>query len=57
MPLIPAFGRQRQLELCEFKNSLVLQSEFQAGQGYTVMHCFKKQTNKQQQNKINYMLK
>ena len=23
MPLIPAFGRQRQLDLCEFKDSLV----------------------------------
>ena len=31
MPLIPALGRQRQVDLCEFD----LQSEFQDSLGYT----------------------
>jgi len=30
MPLIPAFGRQKQVDLCEFKASLVYHMEFQA---------------------------
>jgi hypothetical protein len=29
IPLIPALGRQRQAEFCEFETKLVLQREFQ----------------------------
>ena len=29
MPLIPALGRQRQADLCEFEASLVYKSQFQ----------------------------
>ena len=34
MPLIPSLERQRQVDLCEFKASLIY-SEFQDSQGYT----------------------
>ena len=29
MPLIPALGRQKQVDLCEFEASLVYKSKFQ----------------------------
>ena len=45
-PLIPALGRQRQADLCEFKDSLVY-SEFQGSQDYTEKPCLKKAKNKQ----------
>lgn len=35
MPLIPAFGKQKQSDLCKFKATLVLQSEFQDRQDIT----------------------
>ena len=36
-PLIPALGRQKQVDLCEFKARLVYM-EFQDSQGYTEKH-------------------
>jgi hypothetical protein len=53
MPLIPALGRQRQVDLW-VRGQPGLQSEFQDSQGYTEKPCLektKKQTNKQQQKK------
>ena len=42
MPLIPALGRQRRVNLCEFETSLVY-SEFQDRiQSYTEKPCLKK---------------
>jgi hypothetical protein len=35
MPLIPALRRQKQVDLCEFEDSLVYKSEFWDDQGYT----------------------
>lgn len=43
MPLIPAFGGQRQTDLCGFQVCLVLQSEFQ---GYIRPIFLKKETKK-----------
>ena len=48
MPLIPAFGRQRQASFC-VRGQTGLQSEFQDSQDYTEKPCLKrtsKQTNK-----------
>ena len=42
MPLILALGRQRQVDLCVFKVTLVYNSEFQYIQGYMMKHCLKK---------------
>jgi hypothetical protein len=39
MPLIPAFGRQRQADLCDFQNSLV----YRESQGYMEEFCFGKE--------------
>ena len=47
MPLIPAPGRQRQAELCEFEASLVYRGSSQDSQSYTEKPCLK-QTNKRQ---------
>jgi hypothetical protein len=44
-PLIPALGRQRQGDLCEFKGQTGLQSKFQDNQSYTERHL-KNKTNK-----------
>jgi hypothetical protein len=51
--LIPALKRQRQVDLCEFKASSGIQSEFQDSQGYTEKPCLRtnKQTNKQTNTK------
>ena len=48
MPLIPALGRQRQVDLCEFEASLIYRS-FQDSQDYTEKPYLEKQqqTNKQ----------
>jgi hypothetical protein len=55
-PLIPALGRQRQVDFW-VRGQPGLQSEFQDSQGYTEKLCVKnkqtnKQTNKQKQNKM-----
>ena len=51
MPLIPAFGKQRQADFW-VRGQLGLQSEFQDSQGYTEKPCLKKkQKTKQQQKK------
>jgi hypothetical protein len=39
---------QRQVDLCEFKASLVYRAELQDSQGYTEKYCLKKQN---EQNK------
>jgi hypothetical protein len=49
MPLIPALGRQRQVDFW-VRGWPGLQSEFQDSQGYTEKPCLKK-TNKQTKNK------
>jgi hypothetical protein len=41
MALIPALGRQRQADLCEFQASLVY-SEFQDSQSYIEEPCLEK---------------
>jgi hypothetical protein len=43
MPLIPALGRQRQVD----QGQPGLQSKFQDSQGYTEKPCLKKQKQKQ----------
>ena len=48
MPLIPAFGRQRQADFW-VQGQPSLQSEFQDSQGYIEKPCLEKQTNKQTQ--------
>jgi hypothetical protein len=55
MPLIPALERQRQVDLCEFEDTLTLQSEFQNSQDYTKKPCLikQKQTNKQTKKQMN----
>ena len=47
MPLIPALGRQKQVDLCEFKDSLVYKEHI-LGQGPKIKRnpASKKQTNK-----------
>jgi hypothetical protein len=54
MPLIPALGRQRQVDFC-VRGQPGLQSEFQDSQGYTEKPCLEKpnknKNNKQQTNK------
>jgi hypothetical protein len=50
MTLIPSLGRQRQVDLCEFEDSLVYIVEFQVSQGYTVRPRLKKNRNKQSSN-------
>jgi hypothetical protein len=46
MPLIPALGRQRQVDFC-VQGQPHLQSEFKDSQGYTEKPCLEKQKNKQ----------
>jgi hypothetical protein len=41
-PLIPALGRQRKTDLCEFEASLAY-NEFQDSQRYTEKPCLEKQ--------------
>jgi hypothetical protein len=48
MPLIPALGRQRQVNFC-VRGQPGLQSEFQDNQGYTEKPCLEKQQQQQQQ--------
>jgi hypothetical protein len=53
MPLIPALGRQRQVDF-RVRGQPVLQSEFQDSQGYTEKPCLEKpkpNQNKQTKNK------
>ena len=50
MPLIPALGRQRQVDFW-VQGQPGLQSEFQDSQGYTEKPCLKKKQNKTKQNK------
>jgi hypothetical protein len=49
-PLIPAFGRQRQVDFW-VRGQPGLQSEFQDIQGYTEKPCLKKQNKTKQTNK------
>jgi hypothetical protein len=50
MPLIPALGRQRQVDFWVWGQP-GLQSEFQDSQGYTENPCLKNQKTKQKQKK------
>ena len=56
IPLIPALGRQRQVDFW-VRGQPGLQSEFQDSHGYTDKPCFKKQdkqkTNKQKRRQVN----
>jgi hypothetical protein len=45
MPLIPALGKQRQVDFW-VRGQPGLQSEFQDSQGYTEKPCLEKQTDK-----------
>ena len=47
----PGGGGQKQVGLCEFKASLVLQSEFQGSWGYAGLGLLEKQTNAQATSK------
>ena len=46
MPLIPALGRQRQVDLCEFEASLDYRVSSRAGSTATEKPCLEKQTKK-----------
>jgi hypothetical protein len=46
MPLVPALGRQRQVDLCESVGQAGVQREFQDSQGYTEKPCLKTKANK-----------
>jgi hypothetical protein len=48
MPLIPALGRQRQVDFW-VRGQSGLQSEFQDSQSYTEKPCLEKQKKKQKQ--------
>jgi hypothetical protein len=50
MPLIPALGRQRQVDFW-VRGQPGLQSEFQDSQGYTEKPCLKKQKQNKTQTK------
>jgi hypothetical protein len=50
IPLIPAFGRQKQADLCKFKGSLVYIVESQDSQGYTVRPILNKTKAKADNN-------
>jgi hypothetical protein len=49
-PLIPALGRQRQVDFC-VRGQPGLQSKFQDSQGYTEKPCLEKQKQKQKPKK------
>jgi hypothetical protein len=49
-PLIPAFGRQRQVDLW-VRGQPGLQSEFQDSQGYTEKSCLEKPKKKKKKKK------
>lgn len=47
VPLMPAFGRRRVVDLCGFEVTLIyILSSIQASQGYRVRPCFKKKKKK-----------
>jgi hypothetical protein len=50
MPLIPAFGRQRQADFW-VQGHPGLQSEFEDSQGYKEKHCQKKKKKKKKEKK------
>jgi hypothetical protein len=56
MPLIPALGRQRQVDF-PVRGQPGLQSEFQDSQGYTEKPCLRKQKQKQKNCNILASLK
>jgi hypothetical protein len=51
MPLIPALGRQKQVDFWIW-GLPSLQSEFQDSQGYTEKPCLEKNKNKNKQKRI-----
>ena len=51
-PLIPAFGRQRQPDLCEFETSLVYRASSRIGSKATEKPCFEKPKNKKERKKL-----
>jgi hypothetical protein len=51
MPLIPALGRQRQVDFWVWGHP-GLQSEFQDSQSYTEKPCLKKQKTKQKKKNV-----
>jgi hypothetical protein len=55
-PLIPALGRQRQVDFC-VRGQPGLQSEFQDSQGYTEKPCPEKQKKKkEEENQPHYFI-
>ena len=54
MGLIPALGRQRQVDFCEFKASLVY--KFQDSQSYTKKPVSKKQTKRKLEQGVRMQL-
>jgi hypothetical protein len=50
MPLIPALGRQRQVDFC-VRGHPGIQSEFQDSQGYKEKPCLKNQKKKKKERK------
>ena len=57
MPLIPALRRQRQVDLCEFKASLVYKGEFQDKQGYNEKFCLVKTIKERERGRESLDLK
>ena len=52
MPLIPALGRERQVDLCEFEASLVYRTSSSTVSKATEKPYLEKQTNKKKNKKI-----
>ena len=51
MPLIPALGRQQQVDLCEFEASLVYRASSRTSSKSTEKLCLKKPKPKQNKTK------
>jgi hypothetical protein len=45
MPLIPALGSQRQVDICEFEASLVYKESSRTARAVTQRNCLKRQNN------------
>jgi hypothetical protein len=55
-PLIPALGRQRQVDFC-VRGQPGLQSEFQDSQGYTEKPCLEKERERERERDIYFNFK
>ena len=56
MPLIPALGRQRQVDLCEFKASLVYRASSRTARAVTQRNPVSKNKRKKKKRKEKYSI-